>query len=252
MDSSLTHYPPDCLRNDGQADHIRMSQNLSTFPSTQADQVAERVRADILSCRLAPGSKIRIGRIVEQMGVTKGAVREGLSRLAAAGMTIAIAQRGFIVAPVSIEELSDLTTTRVTIEQVCLREALRLGELDWETRLVAATHRLLRLDEIDPSDGVSLSEHWAQAHGDFHLALVAGCRSLSLLRIRNGLYAETERYRRLSVPYRDIARDVNAEHRALTDAALDRDADKVCELIAAHFWCTTDILLRSPLLIRTE
>ena len=38
-------------------------------------------------------------------------------------------------------------------------------------------------------------------------------------------------------------RDVPREHRALADAVLARDADRACELLAAHFEGTTRIML---------
>lgn len=214
--------------------------------ATQADQVFEKLRADVLSCRLAPGSKIRINEVAARLGVSLGAVREALSRLSAEGMTIAQAQRGYSVAPVSEEELLDLTTTRVSIEQICLRRAIEYGDVEWEAAIVATFHRLHRIPERDATDPTMLNETWSQAHAAFHVALVSHCQSAWLLRIRSNLYAQTERYRRLSVPLRREERDVNAEHKALADAALARNPDHLSGLISDHLWRTTRILLRSP------
>ncbi len=216
--------------------------------STQADQVFNRLRSDILSCRLAPGSKIRINEVAARLDVSLGAVREALSRLSAEGMAIAQAQKGYSIAPVSEEELLDLTTTRVSIEQLCLRRAVEHGDVEWETAMVATFHRLHRIPERDAVDPTLLNEAWSQAHGAFHAALVSACRSGWLLRLRGMLYAQTERYRRLSVPLRREERDVDAEHRAMMDAALARNADHLCGLISDHLWRTTRIVLSSPVL----
>lgn len=215
---------------------------------TQADQVFESLRADILSCRLAPGSKVRINEVAARLGVSLGAVREALSRMSAEGMTVAQAQKGYSVAPVSEDELLDLTATRVSIEQLCLRKAVERGDVDWETAIVATFHRLHRIPEYDPGDPTLLNEAWSLAHAAFHAALVAGGGSPSLLRIRAMLYAQTERYRRLSIPLRRTERNVVTEHRAMVDAALARDADGLCGLIDDHLWTTTRILLASPVL----
>ncbi len=216
--------------------------------STQADQVFDKLRADILSCRLAPGSKIRINEIAARLCVSLGAVREALSRLFAEGMVVAQAQKGYSVAPVSEDELLDLTTTRVSIEQLCLRRAVEHGDVEWETAIVATFHRLHRVPERDAADPTLLNEMWSQAHAAFHAALVSECRSSWLLRLRGILYAQTERYRRLSVPLRREERDVDGEHRAMMDAAIARNADHLCGLISDHLWRTTRILLSSPLL----
>jgi DNA-binding GntR family transcriptional regulator len=214
--------------------------------STQADQAFQLIRAEILSCRLIPGAKIKINEITARFGINLGAVREALSRLSAEGMVIAEVQKGYRVAPVSIDELIDLTKTRIMIEQTCLRAAIEKGDVEWETKVVAAFHRLHRLSESAPGDPRLPNEAWLSAHAVFHAALANGCDSRWLLRLREILYVQTERYRCLSLPLRKMDRDVDAEHKGITDAALARDADKACELIADHLAKTTDILVTSP------
>lgn len=220
--------------------------------TTQADQVFNILRGDVLSCRIKPGTKIRINEIAARLDVSLGAVREALSRLSAEGIVIAQAQKGYTVAPVSEEDLVDLTSTRIAIEQLCLRKAIEHDDVEWETGIVAAFHRLRRIPERSQSDPAMLNEAWSTAHGAFHLALVAGCGSRSLLRIRANLYAQTERYRRLSVPLRREKRDVEAEHKRLVDAVLARDADRACDLLSEHLWTTTRILLTSPILVAAD
>jgi DNA-binding GntR family transcriptional regulator len=217
--------------------------------STQADQASNHIRREILSCRLAPGTKIRINEVAARLDVSVGAVREALSRLAAEGLTVPQAQRGYSVAAVSADELRDLTETRITIEKLCLQEALAHGGLEWENALIAAAQRLRQLHERDPEDFLSISDQWTVAHACFHEAIVAGARSKWLLRVRHILYAQGERYRHLSVPMRNQERDVHAEHDAMLEAAINRDTNRLCSLMDAHLWQTTDTLLQSPILL---
>ena len=77
--------------------------------------------------------------------MSPGAIREALSRLSAEKWTVATAQKGYSVTTVSIEELGDLTRTRIAIEQMCLRSAIARGDVEWETSIVAAYHRLHRI-----------------------------------------------------------------------------------------------------------
>lgn len=213
--------------------------------TTQTDQVFELLRAEILSCRLAPSAKIRINDVAVRYEVSLGAAREALSRLAAAGLVVAEAQRGFTVSPVSRADLIDLTRTRITIETLCLRSAIANATIEWESALVAASHRLQRISETALDDPTRLDDSWASAHTAFHSALVASCDSPWLLRIRDMLFAQSDRYRHLSVPLRRSHRDVNAEHKAILDATIADDADKACALLAEHFNATTQILLDS-------
>jgi DNA-binding GntR family transcriptional regulator len=100
--------------------------------------------------------------------------------------------------------------------------------------------------EREASDPLRISEAWASAHADFHRALVAGCGSLWLLKLRAMLYAQSERYRRLSVPVAKHDRDLEAEHRGIMEAALARDANRAVQLLTEHLSATTRILLDAP------
>jgi GntR family transcriptional regulator, carbon starvation induced regulator len=214
--------------------------------ATQADQAYEALLAEILDCRLAPGAKITISDVAARLQMSPGAVREALSRLSAEKWTIAAAQKGYSVAPVSIADLKDLTRTRIAIEQMCLRSAIGHGDVEWETSIVAAFHRLHRIPIVVTDTAARLNDDWVAAHTTFHTALASGCDSPWLLNLRTMLYAQSERYRHLSFALGRENRDVDAEHKAILDACLGRDAELACMLIDEHLKRTTDILVSSP------
>jgi DNA-binding GntR family transcriptional regulator len=197
-----------------------------------------RLRADILACRLRPGQRLKINELCAQLGVSLSAVREALSRLSAEGLVISEAQKRFQVAPVSAADLEDLTRTRIEIETLCLRRAMAVRGIAWETALVAAFHRLSRTPERAAGDERRVSDDWAAAHADYHQALVASCDSPWLLRLRAMLYAQSERYRRLSVPMAEHRRDLEAEHRRIMEMVLAGDVDAACRLLSDHFLAT--------------
>ncbi len=211
---------------------------------TQSDRMFEALRRDILACRILPGSKLRINDIAETSEVSLGAVREALSRLGAEGLVIAESQKGYRAAPLSVEDLRDLTEARVEIERIALARSIAHGDLDWETNLVAAWHRLSRISDRAEDDPHLTSEPWALAHSAFHEALVKACGSAKLLQIRSQLYQQTERYRRYSgVVGRD--RDVSGEHKQIFDATLARESGAATEAIAAHLRLTAKIITGS-------
>src|SRR3954468_6573373 len=221
-------------------------QILSAGAKSLTEAVVEALRADILTCRLPPGTRLKIGDLCTRFSVSLGAVREALSHLAAEGLVVAETQRGFQVAPVSAEDLADLTATRIDIEGLALRRSIDNGDVGWESALVAAFHRLSRTPEREASDPLRITEAWATAHADFHRALVAGCGSLWLLKLRAMLNAQSERYRRLSVPVAKHDRDLEAEHRGIMEAALAHDASRAVQLLTEHLSATTRILLDAP------
>ena len=219
-----------------------MARSASTNSSLTQDAY-ERLRADLLACRLQPGTRLKINELCQSLSVSLSAVREALARLTSEGLVVAEPQRGFHVTPISAAELDDLTRVRVQIEGSCLERAIAVGDVGWESHLVAALHRLSRTPEREPGDPQRMSEEWSAAHAAFHQALVGACDSPWLLRLREMLYNQSERYRRLSVPLAEVARDLNGEHRVLVDAALARDAGRARGLMAQHLELTTRMLL---------
>ena len=85
---------------------------------------------------------------------------------------------------------------------------------------------------------------WKVAHREFHESLVAACGSPTLLGIRQSLFERAERYRNISARLRPRPRDKVGEHRALMKAAIGRDANRACELIARHIQTTTDNVVK--------
>ena len=185
------------------------------------------------------------------LSVSLSAVREALSRLTAEGLVVAEPQRGFRVAPISASELRDLTGVRAAVEGMCMERALAIGDVGWESQLVAAFHRLSRTQERALEDPQRMNEAWSVAHAAFHEALVSACDSLCLLQIRASLYAQSERYRRLSVPLAGADRDLNREHRDIMQAALDRDIGCAKHLMMRHLELTTSVLLEQSWLSNT-
>jgi len=220
---------------------MRQTARNSTVNLTQG--AYEQLRAELLSCRILPGTRLKIGELCTRLSVSLGAIREALSRLTSEGLVVAEPQRGFRAAPISPEDLQDLTRVRIEIDSLCLRRSIELGDVGWEARLVAAFHRLSRTPERAPGDPARSSDEWAEAHAAFHTALVDGCDSPWLMRLHGQLYDQSERYRRLSVSMAQRRRNIGDEHQRILDAVLARDASKAVRLLAAHLDATTAILL---------
>jgi DNA-binding GntR family transcriptional regulator len=206
----------------------------ANLPQSLTQETYERLRAAILTCRLPPGERISISYLCERWEVSPGAVREALSRLTSEGLVIAEPQRGFRAAPISAEDLRNLTLARSEIEVLCLKSAIKAGDINWEGRMLAAYHTVSRISPRSTNDSEMLNEAYAEAHRLFHDALVAGCDNPVLLRIREQLYAQSERYQRLSMKLVRYDREVEEEHRNLVEAAIARDEARAVSLLRKH------------------
>ena len=214
---------------------------MSGFQATRTGEVYEALRADILNSRIEPGSKLKIANLGTRFGVSLSVVREALTRLGAQGLVVANPQRGFSVIELSINDLDDLTNTRIQIEPMAMRDSVAHGGLAWEGQVVAAHHRLERTEVyIDPD---RVNPEWLDAHRAYHQALVAGGCSPRLRSIANALRDNAELYRMWSRTWaHDVDRDLAAEHRAIMTAAINADADAAAEALSQHIARTTDAI----------
>ncbi|APG87667.1 FCD domain-containing protein [Sinorhizobium americanum] len=206
---------------------------------TRAGDVLQRMRLDIISCVLKPGSKLRFEPLKDMYAVSFSTLREALSRLVAEGLVIAEGQRGFIVAPLSLADLIDLTDVRVLIEREALRLAIEKGDDRWEAEIIGTYHRMDRLQSRLGHE-YYLSEDWSKVHGEFHYALVSACGSPNLLEIRQKLFERAHRYRRMSSQFRPKWREKDVEHRTIMEAVLARDPKRSSDLIERHIRETTE------------
>jgi GntR family transcriptional regulator, carbon starvation induced regulator len=208
------------------------------------------LRNMIVGAQYRPGDHLRIAKIAAEHGVNPSAVREAFSRLTSEGLVLSLPQRGFIVAPVSRKDLIDLTEVRITVESTCLRQSIELGDVEWEATLMAVTHKLAAASVAlkGPRDAPERLK-WHRLHEQFHDVLVAACPNEQWLQMRRQLYVSSERYRRLSGPFAEVDRDIQAEHAAICEAALARDPDSAVNLMRDHLQTTTDILLNSKIAV---
>jgi len=192
------------------------------------------LRGEILSGALEPGAKLRTEELRARYDVSGSTIREALTRLLGEALVTSEGQRGFRVAPATLDDFRDLTEVRKLIETEALRQAIAIGGEAWEGDIVAAFYRLSKTEERLRDDPVGASAEFEERNRDFHRALIAACPSPWLHRLNSLLYQQSERYRRLVVSKRAIPRDVHAEHQGIFDATLARDADLACRLAGEH------------------
>jgi GntR family transcriptional regulator, carbon starvation induced regulator len=229
------------------ADDAEQRRNQPTAFKSLTASVANALQRDLVAGRYMPGEKLPIVRLAKSYGVSPGAVREALSRLISEGLVAFSEQRGFRAAPVSPAALMDITRTRILIDVHALREAIRLGDVEWEAEVLSIHHRLTNCRTRDAADPTAVREEWQRLHRIFHRTLIAACGSEWLMRFHDLLFDQTIRYRSIASTYEtereDLQRDPNAEHAEIVRATVARDADTAAALLERHYHGTADRLL---------
>src|SRR5688500_12179340 len=104
------------------------NQNLADFlivPSKRllADDVVERLRSAILSGQLSPEKPLRAAALAQLMGVSRGPIREALTRLATEGLVYTGPTGRTYVARLSIRDLEEVHSLRAIFERLAVEYA---------------------------------------------------------------------------------------------------------------------------------
>jgi DNA-binding GntR family transcriptional regulator len=198
-----------------------------------ADEVATHLRGLIMSGRLRPGERVRLEEVAEQLGVSITPVREALLTLRGEDMVELEPRKGYVVAPLSKQDIVDVFTLQGDIAgELAARAAVRLtaehlAELSTVDRKLA---RARRSEDLEPLEF------------EFHRTInrLAGARKLSWL-----LHAAT-RY----TPARFLSSDpgwratMRTDHAALLAAFAAGDPGAARAAMSRHFSDGADRLVK--------
>jgi DNA-binding GntR family transcriptional regulator len=211
-----------------------MTDRTAASPQTQTagESGYRRIRTDIVFGRLAPGRKLKLDRLKADYGVSVSTLREVLNRLTSERLVVAQGQKGFSVAPVSVESLREIAALRQLLECRALEQSFRAGDMEWESHVVAAHHRLARMEELMARGERTRTEDWKQADWQFHQALISACGSKMLIDTHAAVFDKYLRYQMIALSYRgEIAA---REHALLLECAMQRDAARAADVLSHH------------------
>jgi DNA-binding GntR family transcriptional regulator len=198
----------------------------------QIDDVYVALRRAIIFGALRPGDRLTLSDLGERFDASPSTLREKLLRLAEEGFVVGEGKRGYFVATMSAEGLREIADLRALLECHALRKSIEAGDTDWEADVIAAHHRLHRMEQEMKAGRTEARETWKQYDWEFHQALIRACGMQELLAVHGSVFDKYLRYQMRLLTFRgDVAA---AEHRGLLDAALGRDADRAEEILRRH------------------
>lgn len=142
------------------------------------DDIVERLRDAILAGRVVPGQRLVANDLMEQLGVSRGSIREALQRLAADGLIDITPNRGAMVRRLSREQVRELFQIRINLEGLGARLAAE--------QITKADHRkqfLAVWNEVKPDGSERAWPLFMRQNRLYHQTIVGigGNRQLSQL-----------------------------------------------------------------------
>lgn len=218
--------------------------DMENTPAPAPDHAYSQVKADIIRGVFHPGEKLLMAMLTMRYGIGVGPLREVLSRLVSERLVVAINQKGYRVAPMSVAEMVDIYDARANLEGLILALAIERGDDAWEAQIIAASHTLSKVVELStPEEMLSI---WDARHRAFHNAIASGCGSKNLLQARAYLLDQAERYRHIWLKrtvFSDHALGAKREeHAELVSAILARNKSKATQLITQHLMTPVPVI----------
>jgi DNA-binding GntR family transcriptional regulator len=203
------------------------SRNANSLTDTIFDQLQDA----IIKGQLAQGSKISEPGLAKQYQVSRGTLREALSRLEEKQLVVRSPNIGASVVTLSLKELIDIYHIREALGAM----ACALAACNMSNDEIADLRRLLDEHEksIHLDDG--LSYYQQEGEFDFHYRILIGSRNSKVLDVLDGgLYQLIRMYRYQFSS--DSSRPWQAlkEHRRIVDAIEERDAELAGLLMRRH------------------
>ena len=192
---------------------------MSSFerPKTAQEAVLAEIRQQLLDGRLAPGMSIRPDALGEELGVSAVPVREALRILEGEGHVSYRPHRGYVVATLDMDDLTEIYRIRELLESEAVRRAIPRLQADTVVRLREIVHQM---DEVQ-EDVVSLTA----VNRRFHFTVFEAAEMPQLVRVLRILWDSSDRYRVHYLMVPENRRLVHDQHHRMMQAVADRDVD---------------------------
>jgi DNA-binding GntR family transcriptional regulator len=202
------------------------ARNLPAHGATVAF-IVEKLRADILAGRLAPGFRLVECDLTARFAVSRGPVREGLRRLAAEGLIEHLPNRGALVRRLSSRTIRELFQIRVEMESLAARLAAESDDAEARARFAEAIGPIF-------DDRKRQAPDYLTENATFHdeLMSLAGNLQLSELATRLRLPLIMAQVGDILTP--EILEASVLEHRAIAGAILSRDPAAAAAHMRGH------------------
>lgn len=189
-------------------------------PSGLAEEVYRRIRADIMSLKLPPETRVSVDSLARELGVSQTPIREALSMLEANGLVSKRHFAGYATSPrMDRAQLDELFEFRLLIEPHAARKAAEM---------------MSDADIGHLASGATAPSHdaFADMDTDFHRLIAQGAGnnliadSLARLHIHIHIFRSCFRS--------EIAEEAVHEHRAIIAAIKARDGKRAEAAMRSH------------------
>jgi DNA-binding GntR family transcriptional regulator len=223
-------------------DFPRDLDSVLTLPANRGlgADIAARLRLAILNGYFDPGARLPEESLARTMGVSRGPIREALVQLEREGLIVIRRNRGAFVAQLAREDLEEVYTLRVAIEQLAVQRAVALAKDDAIAEMQAVVDDIAARMErgITEQEAAELDLH-------FHDLIYRAANHRRLYETWTNLRPQIHIILlNRNVAHEDFREMVVPSHQVILDAIRDRDEARAVELTLEHLHGSYERVLR--------
>ncbi len=199
---------------------------------TLTDYLVQEISRKIFLGELRPGERLRATAIAQEVGVSRGPVREAIQRLQEQGLVTYAPNRGVWVMELSIEDIQDVLDVRVILEGSAARLAApHFGEADAAALSVIIAQMQQVVDQGSFMDLIPIDINFHRT-----LSEMSGNRRLShLIALLN---VQARPHMAAGHLLGEDAHDIPSDHQKVLDALCTQDSDMAERAIREHIYGT--------------
>ena len=191
------------------------------------EEVFQIIRADLMSLRIPPDTRISIDQLARDLGVSQTPIREALSMLEGIGLVTKRHFVGYCSAPqLNRRELDQLYEVRLLVEPFAARRAAE-RMTDAEIRQVSELAA-----SMQPAESRTSYDHFADQDTELHDLIAAGSGNpiiqTTLARLHSHLHIFRLRF------HSEVTTEAFAEHQLLIEGLQARDGERAAEAMRMH------------------
>ena len=202
-----------------------------------SERAYERIRHDIMTCVIAPGTEISEPQLCAQYQLGKAPVRMALNRLAHDGLLRAIPRRGYMVTPITLKDIHDVFELRLMLEPAAA--SMAAGKIN--------AQQLRSLDEVCrqgyQANDVKSITRFLDANKALHIAIAEATGNGRLAAMIAQLLDQMTRLLHLGLGLRTRAQQATHEHRALLKALTRGDGEAAQRISREEIEATRGMVL---------
>ena len=197
-------------------------------PKTIRKKVYDYLREQLLSGEIAPHEHLIEAKIAQEIGTSRTPVREALHNLEMEGLIKSIPRVGYVVKPISEQEVEEICEIRAVIEMLGTRWAVAKAC----QKVIEELEENIRLSEKEVIS--EKPKAFVELDARFHEIIAKHSGSQRLLELAQMLRRHMLRYRIESIYSVDNVLRAIEGHRGILEAIKKEDPEEVNQAIQSH------------------